>query len=337
VTQPDRPADPTWTPAAAAHAVARSTDLDATLDALLRDAGGAVGADVASLFLWGASGDTLQLAASLGPPPAGAQLEAEVAGTPDHPIVAAARAAQPAFGRTITRPDGSPATAADLPLLVAEGGIDQPLGVLSFSWPGPRTIDRETQAVLETTADLAALAIDRARLASLAGERADWMDRIATADPLTGLANRRTLDRVLELEIERAKRQASDVSIAVFDVDEFRALNEGAGGRAGDAVLRTVAAVLAEQVRLVDTVARIGGDEFAIVAPGSGGVTVADRILRAIETLGEVDGVPVTVSAGVARFPADGTSAGELLAAALGALDGARASGRGAIAEVRAG
>ena len=106
---------------------------------------------------------------------------------------------------------------------------------------------------------------------------------------------------------------------------------------AGDDVLRAVAAVLAEEVRLVDTVARVGGDEFVVVAPGSGGIVVADRILRSIDALEPIHGTPVTVSAGVARFPADGTSADELLAAALAALEGARASGSATIAEVRAG
>ena len=73
----------------------------------------------------------------------------------------------------------------------------------------------------------------------------------------------------------RAQRQGSEVSVAMFDVDGFTALNEASGSRAGDQVLRQVAAVLAETVRLVDTVARTGGDEFVVVAPGSAGVTVA--------------------------------------------------------------
>jgi diguanylate cyclase (GGDEF)-like protein len=191
--------------------------------------------------------------------------------------------------------------------------------------------------VLDAVVDLVAVAVDHAAAAAGAVERTDWQDRLSQLDPLTGLANRRTLDRVLELEIARAGRQPGDISVAVFDVDGFRAVNERDGADAGDAVLRAVAAVIAEQVRLVDTVARIGGDEFVVVAPGSGGVAVADRILRAIEAMGPVLGSAVTVSAGIARFPADGTSADELLRSALGALEGARASGQGAIAEVRAG
>ena len=93
---------------------------------------------------------------------------------------------------------------------------------------------------------------------------------MAHTDPLTGLANERTVGRVLELELARAGRQGSEVSFAMFDVDDFRATNREGGHEAGDDVLRRVAAVLAESVRLVDTVGRIGGDEFVLIAPGLG-------------------------------------------------------------------
>jgi diguanylate cyclase (GGDEF)-like protein len=336
VTQPDQPAAPATVPAAATRALARGADVDAALETLLRDTATATGAQRAALFVRG-DDDVLQLIASHGfPPPAREPFAAEVAGDPDHPIAVAAREVREALGRTGTADDGTTMTGADLPLVVARAGIEEVLGVISFGWAGEHAIDDRTKAALQLAADLAALAIDRERLASLASERADWMARISTADPLTGLANRRTLDRVLELEIERAKRQQTDVSVAVFDIDGFRAMNEAHGAAAGDEVLRTISAILAEQVRLVDTVARIGGDEFVVVAPGSGGVVVADRILRSVEALGPVRDVPVTLSAGIARFPTDGTSADELLGAALGALGGAREAGRGAVAEVRA-
>jgi diguanylate cyclase (GGDEF)-like protein len=337
VTQPDRPAEPGAALAAGARAFARGAGLDAALEVLLRGTAAAVGAELAALFVRQEADGALQLVATHGfAPPARASFEEEVSGHPERPIAAAAAGSR-AVIRAGTRPDGARMTGADLPLVVGHDGIEEIIGVLSVGWPGERAIDDGARATLETAADLAALAIDRARLASLAGERADWMARVATADPLTGIANRRTLDRVLELEIERAKRLQGDVSVAVFDIDDFRDLNERAGSAAGDAVLRSVAAVLAEQVRLVDTVARIGGDEFAVVAPGSGGTVVADRLLRAIEALEPAGGGPVTVSAGVARFPVDGTSAGEILAAALGALAAAREAGRGTLAEVRPG
>ena len=83
-----------------------------------------------------------------------------------------------------------------------------------------------------------------------------------------------------------------------------------------------MAAILAESVRLVDTIARTGGDEFVLVAPGSAGVTVAKRVLDGIAALEAVDGLPVSVTVGVARFPQDGADAEALVAAARRALAG---------------
>jgi diguanylate cyclase (GGDEF)-like protein len=329
------PADLAELLSASATAIAAGADVDAAVQQLLEGAAVLTDARLAALFRRDPDGTVLRLGATVGfTPEAREAFAAEVQGDPGHPIAVAAREGRPAIGRVRSRPDGS-MTGVDLPLLVRRDGIDVGLGVVSFEWSGERSIDQHVLATLRAATDLAAIAIDRDRLASMVGERSEWLERIAGLDLLTGLANRRTLDRVLELEIERAKRQQSDISIAVFDVDGFRELNQREGSETGDDILRTVAAVLAEQVRLVDTVARVGGDEFVVVAPGSGGVIVADRILRSIDALEPVRGVPVTVSAGVARFPADGTSADGLMEAALGALAGAREVGAGAIAEVR--
>ena len=139
---------------------------------------------------------------------------------------------------------------------------------------------------------------------------------------------------MLDLEVARAQRQGAEVSVALFDVDGFRELNAAAGSRAGDDVLRMVAAVLAESVRLVDTIARTGGDEFVLVAPGSAGVTVARRVLDGVARLDEASGRAISVSAAVARFPADGADADTLLEAARGALAGA--AGPASIVEVGA-
>ena len=108
---------------------------------------------------------------------------------------------------------------------------------------------------------------------------------MAHSDPLTGLANERTVARVLELELARAGRQGSEVSLAMFDIDDFQATNRDGGHAAGDDVLRRVAAVLAESVRLVDTVGRVGGDEFVLIAPGSAGLTVVNRVMDGIAAL----------------------------------------------------
>jgi diguanylate cyclase (GGDEF)-like protein len=156
---------------------------------------------------------------------------------------------------------------------------------------------------------------------------------MAHTDPLTGLANDRTVARIIELELARAGRQGGEVSLAVFDIDDFRATNADGGSTVGDDVLRRVAAVLAESVRLVDTVGRIGGDEFVLVAPGSAGLTVARRVLDGIKALPAVAGHTVSVSAGVARFPADATDSDALVEAAMAALQQAKDAGRGSVAE----
>ena len=122
------------------------------------------------------------------------------------------------------------------------------------------------------------------------------------------------------------------MSLAIFDVDDFRATNAADGHDVGDDVLRRVAAVLAESVRLVDTVGRIGGDEFVLVAPGSAGAMVARRILDGIAALPAVGGRQITVSAGVARFPVDATDSAGLIAAATDGLARARSEGRGSVA-----
>jgi diguanylate cyclase (GGDEF)-like protein len=155
---------------------------------------------------------------------------------------------------------------------------------------------------------------------------------MAHTDPLTGLANERTFGRILELELARAGRQGGEVSLVIFDVDGLTATNEAIGHAAGDDVLRAVAAVLAESVRLVDTVARIGGDEFVLVAPGAAGTTVAQRVLDGIAALPARSGRSISVSAGVAKFPSDAGTAEDLRAAANAALEAARAAGRGGLA-----
>ena len=346
MTQSDHTPDPGPLLAAAAHAVARAGDLDAALDTLLALALADRGAAAAVAATVGDDGLVRAVrVAGRATLPADENVGAALDGSPTaDPLASAIVDRRPVAAATIGETPPGPfashnglARVLALPLIVGDAGIERVVGVLALGWRAGEPGLEGAPGVLDGVVDLAAVAVDRATTVAGAVEQEDWQERLAHLDPLTGLANRRTLDRVLELEIARAGRQKTEVSVAVFDVDGFRALNERDGAAVGDEILRAVAAVLAEQVRLVDTVARIGGDEFVVVAPGSGGVVVADRILRSLDALGPVHGSPVTVSAGVARFPADGTSADELLGSALGALEGARASGPAAVAEVRAG
>jgi diguanylate cyclase (GGDEF)-like protein len=316
--RPDQHPGPHGLVAAAAEALARGEDDG--LPALLRLAAAELGAAQVAVFARDPEREGLDLVASDG----------SGATAPDEPVLAAASQGIPTLGRTIVV-DGVEGTAADLPLVVTRGGIELGLGAIAFRWVG-RPSNEADAGLLGALADLVAVALDRSRLATLAESRADRADRLAMMDGLTGLANSRTLDRVLELEVARAQRQNSPVSVAVFDIDGFATLNEQAGHAAGDDALREVAAALAGSVRLVDTVARTGADEFVVVAPGSAGRTVAERIVEAVGSLPSDAARRVTVSAGIARFPEDGASSEDLLRSARGALETARATGSGRIA-----
>ena len=312
---------------AAIRAVARSGDPDATLDELLEIGLRAAGADRAAAFLWVTEPGGLAVAGSRGYPQAELPALEAAAAAPDHAVQLAA---QERIQTTSQGPDGRVLSA--WPIVVGRDGIEEPIGALAVEGeaaPGPGVTER-----LAALADLAAIVVDRARLASNAEERIDWAERLANSDLLTGLANAHTLSRVLELEIIRAARQKSELSLAIFDVDGFDDFNETHGRPAGDDVLREVAAVVGRSVRLVDTVARWGGDEFMLVAPGATGTTVVRRIVDAVAALPLEGDRRITVSAGLAHFPADGTSSDELVFAAKGALRSAQAAGPGTLAEV---
>jgi diguanylate cyclase (GGDEF)-like protein len=320
---------------AGAAALARATDLDTALAVIVEAGAAATGASMAAVFAQDPDRNSLELLLTLGiADDAVAGFEDEVVGNPDHPIAHAALDRSGTLGRTGQTPDGTAMTGADLPLVVAAGGsVEACVGVLTFGWAGEHVVDTAQETLLVAVADLVAAAITMFRTSSMAAERVEWLERLALTDPLTGLANARTVTRVLDLEVARAERQGTEVSVAVFDVDNFRDLNAASGSRAGDHVLRQVAAILAESVRLVDTIARIGGDEFVLVAPGPAGVTVARRVLDGVSKLDPVEGTTVSVSAGVARFPADGPDAEALIAAARTAV--ASVNGRAAIAEAK--
>jgi diguanylate cyclase (GGDEF)-like protein len=316
-----RRSDPISALSVGAEALARGDDMDAALEALVGGAAAVIGATVVAISLHDPDRTDAELIA-IGLDEAGQAELADAVAAADHPLIAAARDRAEAQGRDEMA----------FPLIVGRGGIEQGLGAVYFrwSWDGPTPPEADV-AYLRTTADLVAVAVDRDRLAATVAERSDWYERVAHTDPLTGIANQRTFARVLELELARAGRQGGEVSVAIFDVDDFAKTNEAGGRDAGDDVLRSVASVLAGAVRLVDTVARLGGDEFILVAPGSAGPTVARRVLDGVAELPEIGGRRVSVSAGVARFPADGTDADSIVAAAQAALEKARAEGRGSL------
>ena len=146
----------------------------------------------------------------------------------------------------------------------------------------------------------------------------DTMRRFALRDPLTGLANRRVLDERIDYEIARHTRQDEPFVVLALDLDGFKAVNDRFGHDAGDEVLRATAAALLEAVRAQDTVVRLGGDEFCILAPQTDRHSAAHLTTRVLASLAGISvGLPgISASVGAAVFPQDGTRPATLLAAA---------------------
>jgi len=312
----------------AIRAVARSHDSEAALDELLRLATEATGGQAAAALLWDADRAGLAVAGARGLADGQAEGLETAAATAGDPVNRAGLDRIASVGEPSVGAGGERLSA--WPIGVVSDGVEEPLGVLvvlASAATGGQLDD------VSSIADLIGVLVDRARVANDGAERSDWAERVNHSDALTGLANARTLARVIELEIARAARQQSELCIALFDVDDLTGMNDAVGRAAGDDVLREVAAVGAESIRFVDTMARWGGDEFVLVAPGAKGTTVARRIVESVAARPEIKGRKFTVSAGIARFPTDGTTGDELIAAATAALRAAQAAGPGTFAE----
>lgn len=212
--------------------------------------------------------------------------------------------------------------------LFAEG---QPLGVLAVEYTpgtGPR-IERRVIAMIQQFSAHGALALRNAWLL-------EQVRKMADTDALTGVANRRTFEHVLEREVSRAGRNGEQVTLIMFDIDHFKSINDTHGHQMGDEVLKKVAATLAAGCRDFDVPARYGGEEFAIVLPSCSAkesLVVAERLRR---SLGEADNpVPITASAGVATFPTHAADPERLIAAADEALYESKRAGRDRVTRSR--
>ena len=144
---------------------------------------------------------------------------------------------------------------------------------------------------------------------------------MAVSDPLTGLANYRRLISVLEAELDRSRRTQRPFSIVLLDMDGLKTINDHYGHLTGSRALVRLGKILRNHSRAIDTAARYGGDEFALVLPEAG-KDIASRVVSRIrERLASEKEDPVlSVSAGVAAFPEDGDSPEKLLGAADHAL-----------------
>ena len=138
--------------------------------------------------------------------------------------------------------------------------------------------------------------------------RRDALARVSRADPLTGCLNRRGFEERFDAELSRALRNGLPFGLLSIDLDHFKQVNDTRGHAAGDDVLRWAVEVMNETVRPMDTLGRIGGDEFAVIVPGAGpddSAAVAKRLQGALAPR-------APVSIGVACFPSDGADRDEL-------------------------
>lgn len=169
--------------------------------------------------------------------------------------------------------------------------------------------------------------------------RVDLLEKESVTDPLTRVHNRRYLDQRLGMEIARARRSRSPLSILLLDIDYFKELNDRYGHPAGDQVLDQVAQVISSSVRATDVVGRYGGEEFLILAPNtplSDAVLLAERIREAIaarrfstvDMKGQLQEICVTASIGVAALERTMHEAQQLIRTADQRLYQAKGQGR---------
>ncbi len=161
-------------------------------------------------------------------------------------------------------------------------------------------------------------------------------ERSAVTDGLTGLYNSAYFRQALRRELQRARRHKLDLSLVLFDLDDFKHVNDTYGHPAGDRVLVEAARVLRGGLREVDVAARYGGEEFALVLPDTpreGAYIVGERIRAALEARSEFGPAKlgVTVSGGVASFPVDASGPDELIQRTDEALYRAKVEGKNRI------
>ena len=156
-------------------------------------------------------------------------------------------------------------------------------------------------------------------------------------DYLTGLYSRGFLDTILDRELARSRRHATELSLLFFDIDNFKNVNDTYGHGAGDRCLAGVAGIISKAVRTEDTAVRYGGEEVVLILPQTSkmhALAIGDRIRRQVEKkefAGHGDTFSVTMSGGLVSFPMDGDDAAELVEHADQAMYKAKGSGKNSI------
>lgn len=211
-----------------------------------------------------------------------------------------------------------------------EYGLTRQDGSKIWVWESGRGVEEEDGTVV-----LEGIVLDISDRKALESE----LEEMATRDPLTGLLNRREMSRVLEEELERARRYQRPMALLWVDFDHFKDVNDSFGHAAGDSVLRSISRLLLGSVRSVDSIGRFGGEEFVIVLPEMDleeARETAERLRRKVadqpQPVGDGQVVPLTISVGVSVYPDHGQSASTLCAAADKAMYLAKDRGRNCVA-----
>jgi two-component system, cell cycle response regulator len=204
------------------------------------------------------------------------------------------------------------------------------VGVVAMEFGhGVQGVERRVVSMLEHFAAHASLALASAWLL-------EQVQTLASTDALTGVANRRTFEEILDHELSRARRMGESLTLVMLDVDNFKSLNDRYGHVVGDHTLRAVAGALQGESRDFDEVARYGGEEFAVILPGcssSESIPAAERLRKAIGRIEDPE--KTTASAGVATFPTHCDDSEGLVQAADEALYESKRAGKNRVTQSR--